>query len=136
MKATVDANILFSALLRKSITRRIWFNPELELYAPAHLLAEFQKYRCFLLKKFGGSEDEFSGLYLKLLSQVHFIPDDKLKPFLPAAASLSGDPKDLLYLACSLAEDTILWSNDKGFKKQSRIMVLNTEEIVQEIGML
>lgn len=136
MKVTVDANSLFSALLRKGKSRKIWFDPVVELYAPYFLLKEFQKYSSFLQKKFLGNAKEFRLLSKKLLSQVFFIQDNELKPYLPAAASLSDDPKDWLYLACALKEDTIIWSNDKEFKKQSRIKIKTTGEMIKEIGSL
>ena len=136
MKVTVDANILFSALLRKGVTRKIWFLPEIELFAPEFLLIEFIKYKLFLQKKFNGTEGEFKLLSQKLLSQVQFISDYQLKPFLPAAASLSSDSKDWLYFACALMEDTIIWSNDKGFKAQNRIRIFTIDEIKEELGML
>ncbi|MDP2717958.1 MAG: PIN domain-containing protein, partial [Candidatus Micrarchaeota archaeon] len=52
MKLVVDANVLFSALIKDGLTRRVWFSPELELLAPEHLLLEFEKYRAFLRKKY------------------------------------------------------------------------------------
>ncbi len=136
MRATVDANILFSALLKKGITRKIWFGPEIELYAPKFLLVEFKKYSGFLQKKFSGTAEDFYSLTQKLLSQVNFIPDEQLKPFLPAAAYLSKDPKDWLYIACALKENTTIWSNDRDFKKQDRIKAFTTTEMKNEFGML
>lgn len=136
MRATIDANILFSTLIRKGLTRKIWFGPEMNLYAPRFLLVEFQKYHGFLQKKFRGTDEEFKLLSQKLLSQVKFVPDQELNPFLPAAASLIKDPKDWLYLACALKEDTVIWSNDKGFKKQGRIKIFSTTEMKEETGAL
>ncbi|MBU0635423.1 PIN domain-containing protein, partial [Candidatus Micrarchaeota archaeon] len=118
MKVTVDANILFSAMLKKGEIRRIWFNPQIELYAPRYLLIEFQKYQKFLKKKFAGTTEEFLLLFQKMVSQIYLIQDKELKPFLSASAFLSNDPKDWSYLACALKEETIIWSNDKEFKKQ------------------
>lgn len=136
MRATIDANVLFSALIRKGLTRKIWFGPELSLYAPQFLLVEFHKYGSFLQKKFRGSGEDFKLLSQKLLSQVKFVPDQELKPFLPAAASLIKDSKDWLYLACALKEDTVIWSNDKGFKKQNRVKTFSTAEMREETGTL
>ncbi|MBI2598068.1 MAG: hypothetical protein HYW50_02635 [Candidatus Diapherotrites archaeon] len=53
MKTTSDANILFSALIKEGLTRKIWFNPELELFSPKFLLLEFKKYSNYLNKKSG-----------------------------------------------------------------------------------
>ncbi len=134
MKATVDANILFSALLREGATRRIWFLPELELYAPEYLIVEFLKYKKYLREKFKGTDGEFGLFSQKLVSQIKLVKDSELEPFLPAATSLIKDPKDWLYLACALKADTIIWSNDKGFKEQKRIRAKNTDELLKELG--
>jgi len=136
MKVTIDANILFSALLKKGLTRKILFNPEMELYAPRFLITEFQKHSVFLIKKFAGTREEFALLCQTILSQIRFVEDKELQPFLPAAASILQDPKDWLYLACALKEDTLLWSNDHGFKKQSRVKAKTTAEMINTVGML
>lgn len=136
MKVTVDANILFAALLKSGTTRKLWFGPEIELYAPSFLLKEFKKYVTYLRGKFVGSEEEFQTLYNKITAQVFLVEDSELKPFLPAAASLIKDPDDWLYLACALKEDTIIWSEDKGFKTQNRIKTRTTKEMIKEFGML
>ena len=136
MRATVDANILFAALLKSGTTRKLWFGPEIELYAPSFLLKEFKKYADYLKRKFAGSEEEFQKLYNKITAQIFLVEDSELKPFLPAAASLIKDPDDWLYLACALKEDTVIWSEDRGFKAQNRIKTLNTKEMVKEFGIL
>ena len=136
MRVTVDANILFAALLKSGTTRKLWFGPEIELYAPSFLLKEFRKYLNYLKGKFAGSEKEFQGLYNKITAQVSLVKDPELEAFLPAAASLIRDPDDWLYLACALKEDTIIWSEDKGFKSQNRVKTLNTKEMAKEFGTL
>ena len=87
-------------------------------------------------KKSRLNKTEFWLLSEKLLSQIHFVEDQELKPYLPAAATLSTDPKDWLYIACALKEDTIIWSNDKGMKNQQRIKALSTQEMQKEFGLL
>lgn len=136
MNVTVDANILFAALLKDSATRKLWFNPELALFAPVFMLVEFNKYQSDLKGKYGGTAGDFESLCNKILSQVKFITDEELKPFLPAAATLSSDSKDWLYFACALKEDTIIWSQDKEMKKQHRIQVKTTTELMHEVGSL
>ena len=136
MKVTVDANVLFSCLIKDGVTRHVWFSPSINLYAPEFLVDEFKKYGPLLLKKYGGGQENFTALSEKILGIVEFTQDKDLAPFLPAASSLLQDKKDVLYLACALREDTIIWSNDKGFKKQRRIEVKNTAEMVEEFGML
>ncbi len=134
MKITTDANILFSCILKDGATRNIWFNSELELYAPEFILTELSKYRNELRKKYDGNDAEFDTLIENLISELTLVTDIDLKPFLLAAASLITDNKDWLYLACALKENTIIWSQDKGFKQQTRINVLNTQELINEVG--
>ncbi len=50
MKLVVDANILFSALLRKGLTRHLWFHPEVQLFAPEFILNEALSHQAELLK--------------------------------------------------------------------------------------
>ncbi len=134
MNITVDANVLFSALLKDSGTRHLWFNPEFTLFAPAYLRIEFTKYEGELRRKFTGTDKEFIEWAAKFFAQIRFIQDEELAPFLPAAASLIHDPKDWLYLACALKENTIIWSQDKGFKEQKRISIKTTNELMEEFG--
>lgn len=136
MKITVDANILFSALIKEGLARKIWFNPELELLSPKYLIIEFKKYAKYISKKSRLNKTDFELLVEKLFLQIQLIEDQELKPFLPAAASLSTDSKDWLYIALALKENTIIWSEDKGLKKQQRIAVYSTQEMQKEFGQL
>ena len=136
MKVTVDANILFACLIKDGETRRLWFHPELKLFAPRFIFAEFFKYRKLLEKKFGSKLGDFGPVLDLVISQVELVSDSELTPFLPASVFLINDSKDWLYLACALKEDTILWSNDKGFKKQKRIKTKTTTEMIKEFGIL
>lgn len=136
MKLIIDANILFSALLKDGGTRKLWFNPDFELIAPAQLVVEFSKYRSELRSRFDGSDEEFDDWLNRMLSQVRFVSNEELVPFLPAAESLITDSKDWLYLACALKEDAIIWSQDVGFNQQKRIIVKNTKEMMEEFGRL
>ena len=134
MGLTVDANVLFSALLKKGETRRIMFREEITLFAPSFLKTEYDKYRNYLRKKFVGNDKEFNIIQDKLLSLITFVGEANLKPYIPAAASLIKDENGWLYLACALKENTAIWSNDKEFKKQSRVEIKTTEELIKEFG--
>ena len=136
MDITVDANILFACLIKDSDTRKLFFSPKFELYAPAFMLAELQKYFPLIKKKSGLNDSDFSNLVARILVQVTIVNDSELSPFVVAAASLIKDKKDWLYLACALYKNTVIWSNDKGFKSQSRVRTFATEEMLKEAGHL
>jgi len=136
MKLVADANILFSALLKKGTTRRLWFNKNISLVAPQYLIAEFSTHRKELIGKYSGTEKEFDEMLERLLKHMRLATDGELKPYLPAAASLSRDSKDWLYLACALKENAAIWTHDKEFGKQKRVPVKKTEGLAREAGTL
>ncbi len=136
MKVVVDANVLFSCLLKEGLARKLWFKQELELYSPDFLMFEFLKYRTYLLQKSLLSETDFTTLFENLFAKIIIVPKKDLTAFIPAAATLSNDAKDWLYLACALKEDAIIWSEDKEFKKQKRVEIKTTGELGKETGLL
>ncbi len=136
MKVTVDANVLFACIIKDSMTRRLFFNPALSLFAPEFIVNEFVRHVAEIKEKSGLSEEELHGLLEKVLGQLVLIPDNVLKPFLPAAAGLVDDPKDWLYIACALHEDTVIWSHDQDFGAQRRITIITTKELMDIVGSL
>ncbi|MFH1750215.1 MAG: PIN domain-containing protein [Candidatus Micrarchaeota archaeon] len=132
----VDANILFSAILKPGLTRRVWFNTDIVLFSPKFLLTEFSKYKPYLIDKYIRSDAEFEQLAIKLLSRLKFIDDESLKPYLPAAESLVADEKDQFYLCLALKMNAAIWSNDKALKRQKRVKVYSTDEMATEFGLL
>lgn len=133
MKVTIDNNILIAAFIKGGATRKIITNAQLTIFAPAFIFVEIMKYKNYIIKKSKGTEDDFNYLYAILLKNIKIIDNSKLIPFLQAAETLINDKKDLLYLACALYKDTIIWSNDKEFKKQKRIKIFTTEEMLKEL---
>ena len=45
MELVVDANVVFSALIKEGVTIKLLFDPNLILYAPDFFLEEFNKHR-------------------------------------------------------------------------------------------
>lgn len=132
MKLVVDANVLFSALIREGATRRLWFRSQVELCAPAMIIVELIKYKKHISTKFSETES-LESLTEKVLSRVRIVGEDSLKPFIPAAKTLIEDPKDWIYLACALKEDAAIWTNDRHFMQQKRVKIRTTTELLQEI---
>ncbi len=76
---------------------------------------------------------EFNTLFKLILSKVLVVSDVVLEPYYEKALEIvkNIDPDDALFIACALAyPDSIIWSNDKDLKKQTKIKVLNTKEII------
>ncbi len=129
----IDANILFSALIKNSKTREIILKSDEFFLFPSYIFIEMQKHKDDLLKKSGMLEKEFRRLLQLILSKVLIVPNEVLIPYQKAAWEIIKDidPKDVLFVACALSyPNSVIWSNDKRLKKQTKVKILNTQEIV------
>lgn len=132
MRLVIDANILFSALLRDSGTRKIIVDRSLDFFAPRFLLEELLKYAPELRKKSRLDQTRFTEITTRLVARVSFVSNEELEPFLPAAAHLVNDTKDIAYAACALAANADVWSQDRHFSN-SRIRVWRTTELLEKL---
>ncbi len=132
MKLVVDANVLFSALLKDSITRKLISDRRLELFAPKFLLVEFLKYSKELQEKSKLSQENFFAISQQIISRIDFVADEQILIFFEAAKKLITDKKDAPYVACSLALNADLWSNDKQIINP-RIKVWNTKQVYDKL---
>jgi len=134
MKIVIDSNILFSALIKDSKTREIILRYEDFFLFPSFVYIEMEKHKKTLLKKSKMNEKEFYELFQLILRKVLIVPNHTLLPFRKKAFDIVKeiDPDDVLFFACTLAYDNcILWSNDKKMKNQTKVKVLNTQEIIK-----
>lgn len=134
MNVIIDSNSLFSALIKDSGTRRIILEYDGFFLFPSFIFVELQKHKAELLKKSGMQEEDFNMLLQLILKKVIIIPNEVLIPYKKEAFEIvkNIDPDDVLFVASALAyPNSIIWSNDGKLKKQSKIKVLNTKEIIK-----
>lgn len=77
--------------------------------------------------------DELLKFLLLLHERIEVIPSSDLVPFLREAKQLSPDPKDVQYFAAALRLNCPLWSEDKLLKRQERVKVVNTAELLHDL---
>ena len=131
MDLIADANILFSAVIKDSITSDMFFIDQLHLYAPEFLLEEFSKYKEELLNKTQRSSEEFQRFISILERRVTLISEDGIKHLLKEAEGISPDPKDVAYIALALKLRCPLWSNDKRLRVQDKVKVYSAKELLE-----
>ncbi len=137
MKLVIDANILFAALIKGSLTADLIISDELQLYAPEFLLEEFSKYQNRIIEKTHRSKENFETFLQVLKEYIAFIPQKNITPFLEKANVFSPDPKDSVYLALALVLKSAVWSNDKKLKEeQNHVKVLSTEDLIKITSIL
>lgn len=131
MDLIVDANILFAALIKDSITSELMLRNDLHLYAPEYIIDEFEEYREIIRRKTNRSDDEFDRALDVFQRRIELIPYEEIKPFIDNAIAISPDIKDMPYIALALKLHMAIWSNDKILKeKQKKIKVYSTTEII------
>lgn len=134
MILVVDANILFSALIKNSTTAKLMLDENLILITPEYIVDEFLKYEDIILKKTRRTKQEFNQIVHLLKDIIEIIPYENYVEYVREASKISPDEKDILYLALALRYKCALWSNDKDLKKQKRVKVYSTQELMVSLG--
>ncbi len=130
MILVIDANILFSALIKNSFTSELMLKNNLKLYSPEFILEEFFKYENYILKKTKRTKEEFIEIIHILKEIIIIIPKEDYSCFIKKAEKISPDPNDILYFALALKLNCPIWSNDKKLKEQNKILIYSTKDII------
>ena len=134
MKIVLDTNVLISALIRDSATRKLIIEMEDELVYPEDGIKEIRKYKDLIIERSGLGEKEVNSLLNLLLDYIELVPHNLIKNTLNEAEDimLEIDEKDVIFIATALVfNGAIIWSDDKDFKKQDRILTKTTSEILE-----
>lgn len=138
MILVIDTNILFTFFWKKSVSKELFHKHV--LYAPQQALLELEKYSAEIQTKAMLSPNEFNALKKVLTTIVTFIPVKHYRECFSHAQLLSYglSPEDtteffsdLDFFALAVKLNMPIWSNDKLFKKQTKILIFNTEEIIE-----
>jgi predicted nucleic acid-binding protein len=136
MKLVLDSNIIFSALIKKSITRDIIISDLFELYAPEYFFKEITKHKELLLKKSKLNGGDFEALLLLLQKHIHLVTKEKYYEKMAIAEDILGniDITDSPFLALALTLNCSIWSNDGHFKQQDKVIVYTTKDLTIKIS--
>jgi predicted nucleic acid-binding protein len=134
MRFVIDTNILLSALIKDSTTRKIIVKSGWNFYYPEMSFHEVRKYKELVLKKSGMDEADYNKLLDLLLEHINIVPDERIMNNLEKAKEVIAhiDPDDVVFIATKFSiSDSIIWSDDSDFDKQDEVMVLKSEKIVK-----
>lgn len=133
MRIVIDANVLFSALIKPGITRRILLFSDFELFAPEFSIIEFKKHFPELKDKTGLPTEELDRLLDKLIDSagIMLVPFEDFKSKRTLAEEISPDTDDSAYFALALHLNCPIWSNDKALKKQEKVKIISTKELLK-----
>lgn len=137
MELVVDANILLSSFLKEAVTRELLLDSRLTLFAPEYLIFETSRHiqrSADLRKRIRLTNDGLQELFIILTRNIQIIPYRSYKTHWTEALLLAPHKEDVPYLALAVLLSVPIWSNDKGFKKQSRVTIYSTFELVKLLG--
>jgi len=129
MDLVIDANVLFSALIKDSFAYNLLFSDTSHIFTPEYIFTELEKHKEEILKKTERTEGEFFRVLETLKQRIIIVPLEELVPYVEEAERLTPDPDDMAYFALALKLNCAIWSNDKKLKEQNKIKVYHTNEL-------
>jgi predicted nucleic acid-binding protein len=133
MKLVVDANILFSSLIKEGKSAELLLDLSFDLFTPEFILTEFEKHKKTILNKTNRSPEEFEDIFSIIKEMINIIPKEEFVDYLDTAEEITPDPNDVMYLALALKLNCPIWSNDKKLKEQDLVKVYSTSELIELI---
>lgn len=123
-RLVVDANRVYSAILKDGETRRAMMTTGATLFAPRFLRLEIERHKADIVRRTRGRVEDVDAALAVLYRRIAWLSDDELAPSMAAADAALGavDGKDVPYLACALAVGAdAIWSHDVDFDKQTLV---------------
>ncbi|GBE18190.1 putative nucleotide-binding protein, containing PIN domain [archaeon BMS3Abin16] len=130
MKLVLDTNIIISALIKDSLTRKIILEINADLVYPDLGMAEIVKHKDLILNKSGLSEERFNSILDILFSYIELIPQDVIRGKLEEANEIMQkiDETDIVFIATALMFDgSSVWTGP-----MTRVSNYKTESLLKQ----
>lgn len=134
MKLVVDTNIILKALIKDSKVRGILLNPKHQFSVPEYALEETEKHILLVREKTSLSEEEIKHVLNVLLTGIEVIPSNEIRVKWNEAEGIMDliDAEDMPFVAAALAITCDgIWSDDRHLKRQKRVKVWSTKEMMK-----
>ena len=133
MNIIIDVNIILSALLKDSTSRKIILQASAKFYFPEDSLQKIRKYQEYILEKSQLGQEDFHFLLAGLFQPIHILTHEQIMENWEEAKNIMEkiDEEDVIFIAAAIyIKDSFIWSEDKHFEKQNSVKVLKTKEIL------
>ena len=134
MRFVVDTNIIFSALIKDSITRKILLSIKFEFFTPEYVFIEIQNHSEKIMERCDMDQDDFKMMIDTLMTDIMVVSTDDFREFIQKAYDIMKDidEDDTSFLALAMMlEGEGIWSNDPHFEKQNEIKVWKTKDMLE-----
>lgn len=130
MKLVVDANVLFSILIKNGKSAEIFISNSFSLYVPEYVFEEIEEHILEILEKTYRTVEEFKAMLDEIKSIATIVPINSFFGCMVEAEKTCPDEYDVPYFALALYLNCGIWSNDSRLKEQNKIRVFSTEELM------
>ena len=138
MILVIDTNIVFSGMLRESITRELLIDSPFTLYAPETMIKEIRKYDDIILKRSELAKEDFEILFRLLTDNINIVEKEHYSERIQEADKLIGhlDKGDVPFLALALTvPNNGIWTDNLcHFGQQEKVKVWTTHDILRVLG--
>ena len=133
MQLVADTNAIVAAFLRQGDTRKLLFSKKFEVFSPERIRFEMLANKEEFKEKASMTGEEFHEALELEMEHITIIPVEEYKPFRKSALEIcpEGHKDDWPFIALALHLNCSLWSNDKALKKQNKVKVYSTEELIK-----
>jgi predicted nucleic acid-binding protein len=134
MDVVVDANVMFAAIIKISVTSKLFFEDDLHLFAPEFIFEELEEHKSELLDKTILPEEYFMPFLSILRNRISIVPRKSFLEFIELGKEISPDPDDYPYFALALKLGCGIWTQDKDAKsQQAKVQIFDTKDILSHI---
>ncbi len=137
MLLVVDTNEVLSALLSKSGSFDVFLSnasfKRYEFIAPEFMFFEIGRNFGEIVTRSKLSSEVLGETFKFIKDQIDFIPFNEFNECAKEADELSPHIKDIQYFALAVKFKCPVWSEEKSFKKQNKIPVFSTYDLIQNI---
>jgi len=138
MKPVIDANVVISALIADSKTRELVVTIEPDLLTPAFVYDEIENHEFLIVNKSGMEPDRVAQFVDILFQHIEVVPAEDFYPAIERSDAAIGDidRDDVLYLACAIACNAAIWSDDSDFEDQTIVETYSTDDVIDSFDTL
>ena len=106
---------------------------EPELLTPEVIHGEIGNYEALIVEKSEMEADRVQQFIDLLFQYIETVPASEFYPYIDEAEEAISDidPDDVMYVACALAREAGVWSDDSDFDEQDLVPVFTTGEVVE-----
>ena len=138
LRLVVDANVIVSAFLKDSLTRRILIDEQINLITPDHGFIETRRvlHRPKMLKRIGLESAVFEELWSSLTRHIQTSPESEYQKNLQEAIQLAVHPEDAPYIALAIKFQCPIWTNDPDFQihaVKKSLQIYKTHELRKKL---